>query len=281
MRELKEMVFPETFEELWEKQEEYGSKALVIAGGTEIVADPPAGIECLIDIRKLGLNSVTEQDTYISIGATTTMESMARSPVVASLGRGMLCRSGCEGWPVPVRHAATLGGNLAGGDPFADTPAALLALGAEVVLETAAGTEIVSIQDFFVDYRKTAAVNAILVEVRIPKTPPGGKGAFLKCAPSSIDKALVNIGVYGVFAEGKCQNFRLAVGALTRTPRRMPEVEEFLNNQSLRSESIAEAAELLARQVDPILDMRASAEKRRLLLKSLFKRAVHQLAQAG
>ena len=275
------MVFPETFEELWEKQEQYGSKALVIAGGTEIVADPPPGVECLIDIRKLGLDTIAEHENYVSIGATTTMETMARSPVVASLGRGMLCRSGCEGWPVPVRYAATLGGNLAGGDPFADTPAALLALGAEVVLETAKGTEVVSIQDFFVDYRTTAAEDAILVEVRIPKTPTSGHGVFLKCAPSTIDKALVNIGVYGDFSDGKCQNLRIAVGAVTRTPRRMPEVEGLLNDRSLCSESIAEAAALLARGVDPMLDMRASAEKRRVLLKSLFKRAVHQLAQAG
>ena len=228
MRELKELVVPQSLDELWEKKEEYGPRAVVIAGGTELVNDPPEGIECLIDIRHLGLDKIKEDDNLISIGATATMETLTNSPVVASLAQGMLCRSTCEGWPAPVRSAATLGGNLAGGDPFADTPAVLLALGAEVVLQTSQGSKTVAIDDFFLDYRKTAAEDAVLVEVRIPKTPPKARGVFLKCAPSTIDKAMINIGVYAVVADGRCHSVRVAIGAMTRIPQRLHEVELLL-----------------------------------------------------
>ncbi len=280
MRELKELVLPESLEELWEKKALYGSKAYVIAGGTEIVADPPEGVECLIDIRQLGLDMIVETEAGIAIGATVTMETLTQSPVVASLAQGMLCQSSCQGWPAPVRSAATLGGNLAGGDPFADTPAALLALGARVVLQTQAGEKTVPIDEFFLDYRKTAAEDSVLAEVRIPKTPVEGKGAFLKCAPTNIDKAMVNLGVYMELVDGRCRNIRVAVGAVTRIPHRVREVEALMTDETLGSELIGEAAEVVSRSVEPMLDIRASVEKRRSLLSVLFKRAVHQLATA-
>lgn len=281
LRELKELALPESLDELWEKKAQYGPRAVVIAGGTEIVSAPPDGVECLIDIRQLGLAGIVETERMITIGATTTMDALASSPVVASLGQGMLCQSSCQGWPAPVRGAATLGGNLAGGDPFADTPAALLALGAQLVLHTAEGERVVPIEEFFLDYRKTAANDAVLAKVRIPKSPPEGKGAFMKCAPSSIDKAMINLGVYVEIVEGRCRHVRVAVGAVTRIPHRLSEVESLLCEQSLDAELIEEAAELVSRGVEPMLDIRASVEKRRSLLSVLFKRAVHQVAQTA
>lgn len=280
MRELKELALPETLEELWEKKSFYGPKAHVIAGGTELVVDPPEGVECLIDIRQLGLDEIVETPSSISIGATTTMETLAQSPVVASLGQGMLCQSSCQGWPAPVRSAATLGGNLAGGDPFADTPAALLALGAQVILSTPREEKSVPIEEFFLDYRKTAAEDAVLARVCIPRTPVGGKGAFMKCAPSNIDKAMVNLGVYLELVDGRCQNVRVAVGAVTRIPHRVAEVEALMTDQTLEVDLIEEAAEVVSRAVEPMLDIRASVEKRRGLLSVLFKRAAHQVARA-
>ncbi len=281
MRELKELVFVQSLEELWEKKDEYGAKAVVIAGGTELVNDPPPGVECLIDLRNLGLARIEESEAAVAIGATATMESLTNSALVASLAQGMLCRSTCQGWPAPVRSAATLGGNLAGGDPFADTPAALLALGAEVVLQTRDGERTVAIEDFFLDYRKTAAEDAVLWEVRIPKTPAEGKGAFMKCSPSTIDKAMVNVGIYAEMVDGRCQNVKVAVGAVTRIPQRVPEVESLLAEEALVPELIEEAAVTVSRGVEPMLDIRASVEQRRSLLSALFKRAVHQLAQAS
>lgn len=281
MRELKELALPETLEELWEKKAYYGANAHVIAGGTELVTDPPDGVECLIDIRQLGLDQILESPEVVSIGATTTMEALSQSPVVASLAQGMLCQSGCQGWPAPVRGAATLGGNLAGGDPFADTPAALLALGAQVIVSTQSQEKSIPIEEFFLDYRKTAAEDGVLARVCIPRTPVEGKGAFLKCAPSNIDKAMINLGVYVELVDGKCRKVRVAVGAVTRIPHRVMEVEALMTDQSMGPELIDDAAEAVARAVDPMLDIRASVEKRRSLLSVLFKRAAHQVAAAS
>lgn len=149
-----------------------------------------------------------------------------------------------------------------------------------MVLQTHQGEVLVPIDEFFLDYRKTAAEDAVLVEVRIPKTPSEGKGAFLKCAPSNIEKAMINLGVYVELRDGRCCRVRVAVGAVTRIPHRVVEVESLLADCVLEPDLIEEAAEVVSRSVEPMLDIRASVEKRRSLLSVLFKRAAHQVARA-
>lgn len=281
MRNLKELALPQTIEEFWEKKNLYGSKAVVIAGGTEMLSEPPEGVECLIDIRNLALDKIEGETDSIVIGAAVTMETLATSELARALGSGMLREATRQGWPVAVRSAATIGGNVAGGDPFADTPPVLLALGAKFHLETPDGPITVPVDKFFLDYRKTAAEDAILMSISIPKSSEEGRGAFIKVAPVAVDKAMVNLGVYAEIVDGCCHNVRVAVGAITRIPHRIESVEKLMNSETLSSELVDEAAEEVVQNVEPMLDMRASAEHRRGLLSAMFKRAVHTLAQAG
>lgn len=281
MRNLKELALPRTIDEFWEKKSLYGSKAVVIAGGTEIVSEPPEGVECLIDIRNLALDKIESESGAVVIGAAVTMEALTSSEITATLGSGMLRDATSTGWPVAVRSAATIGGNVAGGDPFADTPPVLLALGAKFHVETPDGPKVIPVDEFFLDYRKTAAEDAILMSISIPKSPEEGRGAFIKVAPVAVDKAMINLGVYAEIVDGRCHNVRVAVGAITRIPHRIQSVEKIMDSEMLSAELVDEAAEEVVQSVKPMLDMRASAEHRSSMLSAVFKRAVHTLAQAG
>jgi carbon-monoxide dehydrogenase medium subunit len=78
-----------------------------------------------------------------------------------------------------VRNVATVGGNLAHGDPANDHPATMLALGATVVVEGPNGSREIGIDDFFPDFFTTALEpEEILTEIRIP-SPPSGSGGSL------------------------------------------------------------------------------------------------------
>lgn len=279
MKHLKELALPQTVEEFWEKKNQYGPRAVVIAGGTEIVSEPPEDVECLIDIRHLATTTIEETEDSISIGAAVTMEALSSSELTSSLGGGMLREATRRGWPVPVRSAATIGGNVAGGDPFADTPPALLALEAKFYLETPEGPRTVSGEEFFLDYRRTAAEDSILMAIIVPRDRPQAKGAFFKVAPATVDKAMVNLGVFAQVVDGRCRDVRVAVGAISRIPHRVAPVEKLLNDELLSPDLIEEAAHEVARSVEPMLDMRASADHRRGLLSAVFKRAVRSLTQ--
>lgn len=268
-------------EEFWAKKTRYGPKAVVIAGGTEIVHEPPEGVECLIDIRHLVSDSILIDNEKVTLGAAVTMESLTSSEVAVTLGRGMLRDATCQGWPAAVRCAATLGGNVAGGDPFADTPPVLLALGASFQLETADGPVTVPVENFFLDYRKTAAEDAVLMSVVVPRGSEDARGAFVKVAPAAVDKAMVNLGVYAEVIDGRLHGVKVAVGAITRIPHRIESVERLMDSEILSDELIEDAAHQVVQDVEPMLDMRASVEHRRSLLSAVFKRAIRTLAQAG
>lgn len=277
-RQLEEFLYPESLEAALRKQQEYGDAAAPIAGGTEIVPDLPPTIRCLIDVTRLGLNYIQDDAEEVRVGATTTMEQVATSAAVAKLANGVLSSSCCQGWPGPVRNAATLGGNVVGAGPFADTPPALLALDAEAVVARVEGEESIPLSEFFLDYRRTAVGRGILRELRIPKPSPLMRGAFLKFSRGSGEQALVNVAVVVELNEGVCQHVRVAVGAVSRIPQRLAEAERALLDKPLDAESIENVASVVVELIDPILDLRASADYRRELAGKLTRRALHQIA---
>ena len=74
---------------------------------------------------------------------------------------------------------ATVGGNLAHGDPANDHPATMLALGAEIIATGKGGERTIPIKDFFLSVFTTALEHGeIVTEIRIPIPPPGSGGAY-------------------------------------------------------------------------------------------------------
>ena len=276
--QLEEFIYPDSLEHAVQKKHEYADAAAAIAGGTEIVPNLPSSIRCLIDVTRLSLNYIREESGQVSIGATTTMHDIAVSPIVARFANGLLSTSCCQGWPRQIRNTATLGGNLVGAGPFADSPPALLALEAEAVIARTTGEETVGLHEFFLDYRRTAVGNGILKEVRFPIPGPNLRGAFLKFSRTEVDQALVNVAVCLELDQGLCQRVRIALGAVDRTPRRLPEAERALQGKPLQPDCIENVASIVRELVDPIIDFRASADYRREIAGVLTRRALLQIA---
>lgn len=277
-RQLEEFLYPTSLAEAVQKKHEYGEAAAPIAGGTEIVPNMPANIRCLIDVTRLGLDYIQEQSQKLRIGATSTMHNLAVSPLVARLAGGLLSSSCCQGWPTEVRNTATLGGNLVGAGPFADSPPALLVLDAEAVIARVEGDEVIPMQDFFLDYRRTAVGLGILREIQIPKPAPRARGAFLKFCRNPIDQALVNLAVLVEIEDQVCRKVRLALGAIGRTPQRLAEAERALLDRPLEPDSIENVVSIVRELVDPVIDLRASADYRRELAGKLARQALYQIA---
>lgn len=277
-RQLEEFLYPTSLAEAVQKKHEYGEAAAPIAGGTEIVPNMPANVRCLIDVTRLGLDFIEEQSHGVRIGATSTMHKVAVSPVVAKLAGGLLSSSCCQGWPTEVRNTATLGGNLVGAGPFADSPPALLVLDAEAVIARLEGDEIVPMQEFFLDYRRTAVGQGILREIHIPRPAQQARGAFLKFCRNQVDQALVNLAVLVEIEDQVCRKVRLALGAIGRTPQRLAEAERALLDRPLEPDSIENVVSIVRELVDPVIDLRASADYRRELAGKLARQALYQIA---
>src|SRR5258706_7482577 len=108
----------------------------VIAGGTDLLVNPRymVGVGEVVDIRKLGLDYVSEENGWLHIGAGATMRSVAKNANVQALADCILARGAAVCGSPNIRNMATLAGKVASALPSADTSPALLALDAQVVL---------------------------------------------------------------------------------------------------------------------------------------------------
>src|SRR6266478_8201974 len=124
----------------------------VIAGGTDLLVNPRymVGVREVVDIRKLGLDYISEENGWLHIGAGATMRGVAKHAVVQTLADGILARGAAVCGSPNIRNMATLAGNVASALPSADTPPALLALDAQVVLVGKQGERVVPLDSFFI-----------------------------------------------------------------------------------------------------------------------------------
>src|SRR5512140_2569691 len=156
-----------------------GDSAKVISGGQSLLPLLKLRLgaaEHLVDIGRIpGLEYVREEGGFLRIGGRTREALLERSEVVQARYPILLDTAKVIADPL-VRNRATVGGNLAHGDPANDHPATMLALRAQVVAQGPQGERVIPIDDFFVGLFTTAlSAGEILTEIRLP-TPPGRRG---------------------------------------------------------------------------------------------------------
>ena len=124
------------------------------------------------------LRRLEATDTHLEIGAAVTytdaMDALgARWPDFGELIRRL--------GSVQIRNSGTIGGNVANGSPIGDSMPALIALGAEVVLRKGSARRSLPLEDFYLDYRKTALQPGEFVElIRVPLPQTGAAVPLLQ-----------------------------------------------------------------------------------------------------
>ena len=259
----------------------------VIAGGTDLLVNPRylVGIREVVDIRKLGLDYIREENGWLHIGAGTTMRTVARHQKIQKLAQGILARSAAVCGSPNIRNMATLVGNVASALPSADTPPALLALDAQAVLVGMQGERIVPLDSFFVGPAKSVRERELIRELRIPLDNFDSlQGGFYKIGRTSEDISMVNAAATLIIKNNTIIAAHLVLGAVAPIPLRVKIAEEALIGQAPTEEAFQQAAKLAYNEVRPISDQRASAEYRRRMSKVAAIRALRQaagLAQPG
>jgi carbon-monoxide dehydrogenase medium subunit len=192
-----------------------------------------------------------------------------------------------ERWPVladtlrrvatpRIRNMATIGGGLAHADPAQDPPVTLIALGTRILVAGPKSERVVPAADFFVDYYETALQpGELVVGVEVPAIQAGSGAAFLKYTPRSVDDyATVSAcAVVRLDADGVCRAARLVLGAVGATPV-VVEVDEALSGAEITEERARAAAELARAAVDPLDDVRGSADYKRDMAVVFSRRAL-------
>lgn len=261
--------------------QKYGSEAKILSGGMSLIplmklrlAEPAH----LIDINRIsGLDYIKESDGFLKIGALAREVDLEKSELVRSKYPLLLDTTLVIADPL-VRNRATIGGNLAHGDPANDHPATMLALEAEIVVVGSQGERKIPVTSFFTDLFTTALSSGeILTEIRIPIPPPGSGGAYFK-----LERKVGDFATAGVAAQltlGKddvCERAGIGLTNVGLTPVKARRAEEALRGKKIDGESIKRAAQLAAQESEPTADLRGSEEYKRDLVRVLAIRALNR-----
>jgi xanthine dehydrogenase small subunit len=173
-----------------------------------------------------------------------------------------------------IRNGATLGGNLGTASPIGDTPPALLALDASLVLASSQGEREVRLAEYFTGYRQSVKrPDELIKTIRIP-LPVAPVTAFHKIAKRRFDDISGVAVAYALRLNParSVETILIGLGGVAATPIRALDAERALAGRPWTREVVVAAAEEMARAGTPMSDHRASEAYRIAMLRnSLLK----------
>ncbi|HEV2010489.1 MAG TPA: FAD binding domain-containing protein [Candidatus Limnocylindria bacterium] len=260
-------------------RQRYGEDAAVYAGGTELLLAMKLGVARwphLIDIKPIeSLRRVVATKDLLRIGATVTHWDLERDPAVAT-ALPALARLEANVANIRVRAVGTLAGNLAFAEPHADPPALLVALGARVVLEGAAGSRALLVSELITGMYQTAlGPDELIVAIEIPLPARDVRMAYVKF--QVLERPSVGVAAVATVRDGRFVGApSVVVGAVDEVPRAVPTAE--LAGADARDPRVAEALAQAARAaVDPSDDLAGSGDYKRHVVGVFAQRALSEL----
>ena len=273
-----EYFAPETLDEAISLLDDHGPEASVLAGGQSLI--PLMKLQLafpayVVDINRIaGLADITDDDCCLRIGSLTRESDLDRSEAVQTKYPILHDTTSVIADPL-VRNMATVGGNLAHGDPANDHPATMLALGAEVIAVGSGGKRVIPVSDFFEGPLATALEQGeILTEIRVPAQPEGSGGAYLKLERKVGDYATAGVAAVITVSDGVCQQAGIGLTNAGPIPVKANSAESFLVGKKLDDETIREAARLASEEAQPSADLRGSEEYKRDMVRVIAGRAL-------
>jgi len=235
----------------------------------------------LVDIGRIpDLAYLREEGGFLLIGGCTRESALERSELIRTKYPLLADTAAVIADPL-VRNLATVGGNLAHGDPANDHPATMLALRAEIVATGPGGRRVIAIDDFFEGLFATAlAPGDILTEIRIPVPPPGSGGAYKKLERKVGDFATAASAVQLTLgSDGAVAKVGIALTNAGPVPVRAKDAETYLIDKAPSDATIAEAARLAGAAASPSADRRGTVEYKQEMARILTGRALRRAVE--
>jgi xanthine dehydrogenase small subunit len=174
----------------------------------------------------------------------------------------------------PIRHAGTMGGNVANGSPIGDSAPVLIALDAQLLLRRGERTRRVPLQDFYVDYMVNRLQPGEFVQaIEVPTS------AFTPTLRAYKISKRFDSDISGVFAAcrvvldaNRVRDARIVFGGMAAIVKRAAAVERALVGQPWDEATLGRATQALASDFKPLTDLRASAAYRLAAAGGLLRR---------
>ena len=254
----------------------------ILAGGTDVIVQmkyQQVQPSVVLDIKKIPETNCLgwNEAEGLHLGAAVAISRLLAFKTLTDK-YAMLAQACSLIGSTQIKNRATVGGNICNAAPSADSAPALFCLDARVRLESATGSRIIPIEDFFLGPGETALRdNELLVDIHVPTPPAGSAGYYQRhTTREEMDISVAGAGSFITLSPetGQLKAVRIALGAVAATPIRAHRAEAIMTGQTATLELIEKAAETAATEARPISDIRGSAEYRCELVKVLTRRTL-------
>jgi len=251
----------------------------LLAGGTDLLSDleeDRARARRVVSLRRLPWRTLDWNGPTLTIGSTLPLRALEMDPDVRARIPGLYAAVHAVG-SVPLRHRATLGGNLGRAAPASDLIPVLLVLDAEVELLGPNGVRTLTVERFVRSSRVTAlAAGELIRSVRIPEARPS---AFL-WQRVRLANDISQLAV-AVAHSPTARAWHVAVGGIPPRSFLLEEAAAALGSGVPTADALRRASEVAVRAVPIVADRRASEEYRRHLIGTLLARAIRSAGAVG
>jgi carbon-monoxide dehydrogenase medium subunit len=293
---------PKTFDEALTLLAQYGEKAKVIAGGTDVIVmikQKTMAPDILISLQGIpGLDQI-QYNGSLSIGPMVTHRAIEKSEVIKKNFSTLADAVDYLG-SVQIRNVATIGGNICTAAPSADTATPLLVLGTKVKIKSVKGERTLPVEEFFRGPGETVLKTGEMVkELLIPKLLPNTGSAYYKLQRRlALDLPILGVSVLLSLDKNKvtcsdmlctaspistilhkmeedeiiCKDVRIALGVAAPTPMRALKAEALLKGKKLSDELLEEVANIASQEAQPRDTLRGEAWYRKDMVRVLVKR---------
>lgn len=268
---------PDSLEEALHLLAEHGDEAKVLAGGQSLIPVMKLRLAApahLVDIGRLGLDTIAEADGSLAIGALARHRDLERSDALKARYPVMAAAAPLISDPI-VRNLGTIGGSLCHADPAGDWGSVMLALQGSVVLRSERGERELPISEFFQDTFTTALEpDEILTEVRVPQPAGPSGGTYLKLERKVGDFATVASAIHLSLSDGTIERAGIGLTAVGSKNLQATDAEASLAGAEPTEAAFAEAGRLAAEASSPVTDVRGSADYKRHVVDVYVRRGL-------
>jgi xanthine dehydrogenase small subunit len=247
--------------------------ATVLAGSTDVglwVTKQHRVLETMVYVGRIAeLRQIVETKQTIEIGAAVTCSDGMAALAAEWPDLGEIYRRFAS---VQIRNAATIGGNIANGSPIGDTPPALIAAGATLVLRCGAAQRTMPLEAYFLAYGQQDRRPGEFVEkVIVPRREAGQRFRAYKISKRFDQDISAVMAAFRITLDGDMvRDARIAYGGMAAIPKRATAAEAALLGKPWRRDAVEAAMMALGQDFTPLTDMRASAGYRLRVAQNLL-----------
>ena len=273
------MLSPKNLSELDANLKQF-PQARICAGGTDLFLEKTQqgnALECLVstlDVAELSSCSISADTLVIGAAVSFAVIEHFCQTIWPDLGQ-LLDRFGSP----QIRNRGTLGGNLATASPIGDMLPILMVMNATIIVRSYEGVERnIAVAAFFSGYRNTVLAEGEYIKaISIGRDEFSGFRRYFKNSKRTMDDISTVMGAFYIDVQSSQVSVaRIAYGGLAATPLRITSVETYLQGKAVSEINIDRALALLEAAINPLSDVRASADYRSQVAVNMLDRALRE-----